>query len=65
MYNPTEPLLSGCRCGPPFDLFPRPAGGSGERDEPLAKRGEGECDGFALSLSRRIVSSDVRLRFDI
>lgn len=31
----------------------------------MAKRGEGDCDRFDVSLSRRIVPSDVRLRFAI
>jgi hypothetical protein len=61
-----EPLLSGLLCVSPFETLPRGDLGTDERDEPFAKLCEGDRDPFAASsLSRRIVPSRVRLRFEL
>lgn len=60
-----EPLLSARACDSPFAAFPKGDLGPVERDEPFVKLCEGDRGGFDMSLSRRIVLSCPRLRFDL
>ena len=60
-----EPLLSFLLCVLPFAFFPGGDRGPDDCDDPFAKFREGECDGLDVSLSRRIVSSCRRLRFEM
>lgn len=60
-----EPLLSARACESPFAAFPKGDLGPDERDEPFVKVCEGDRGSFDVSLSRRIVLSCPRLRFDL
>jgi hypothetical protein len=60
-----EPLLSFLLCVLPFAPLPRGDLGPDDCEDPFAKVREGDCDDLELSLSRRIFSCFVRLRFEI
>lgn len=60
-----EPLLSGLGCESPFATLPSDALSPGDLEEPFVKLCVGDWDRFEASLSRRIVPSDLRLRFEM
>lgn len=60
-----EPLLSALPCESPFATFPKGDLGPVDREDPFVKLCEVDRGDFDVSLSRRIVPSCPRLRFDL